>query len=102
MHVSESEGAQVLRAWRPDWSRLARIDAPLPKVPQICPALYVPAKPSLKRSFSTNDDNDYCGSVSENKVRFANAPVTLTSKVIRRHVPRTLHRVISPWKHQGG
>jgi DNA polymerase-3 subunit beta len=76
MHVSDSDGAQVLRCVATDGHRLARIDAELPGV-------IVPRKTVGElRKLLDDDDAQIAVSVSETKVRFVTPGITLTSKVI--------------------
>lgn len=83
MHVSESEGAQVLRCVATDGHRLARIDAPLPEGAADMPGVIVPRKTVAEmRKLLDDDDMIIAVSVSETKVRFATPQMTLTSKVI--------------------
>ena len=83
MHVSDSEGAQVLRCVATDGHRLARIDAPLPDGAGDMPGVIVPRKTVGElRKLLDDDDAQIAVSVSETKVRFATPGITLTSKVI--------------------
>ncbi|SEN80874.1 DNA polymerase III, beta subunit [Paracoccus alcaliphilus] len=84
MHVAQSEdGSPVLRCVATDGHRLARIDAPLPDGAQDMPGVIVPRKTVAElRKLLDEDDADIAVSISETKVRFATAELTLTSKVI--------------------
>jgi DNA polymerase-3 subunit beta len=83
MHVSESEDGKVLRCVATDGHRLARIDAPLPDGAADMPGVIVPRKTvGEMRKLLDDDDMEIAVSVSETKVRFATANITLTSKVI--------------------
>ncbi|MBD3676984.1 MAG: DNA polymerase III subunit beta [Rhodobacteraceae bacterium] len=83
MHVSESDGGQVLRCVATDGHRLARIDAPLPKGADGMPGVIVPRKTVGElRKLLDDDEAEIAISVSETKVRFATPSITLTSKVI--------------------
>ncbi len=83
MHVSESDGGQVLRCVATDGHRLARIDADLPANAADMPGVIVPRKTVAElRKLLDDDDAQIAVSVSETKVRFATPDVTLTSKVI--------------------
>ena len=83
MHVSDSEGAKVLRCVATDGHRLARIDAPLPMGAEGMPGVIVPRKTVGELRKLLDDDNALIAvSVSETKIRFATPTLTLTSKVI--------------------
>lgn len=83
MHVSESEGGQVLRCVATDGHRLARIDADLPPDASNMPGVIVPRKTVAElRKLLDDDEMQIAVSVSETKVRFATPDITLTSKVI--------------------
>ena len=83
MHVSSSDGAQVLRCVATDGHRLARIDAPLPEGAAGMPGVIVPRKTVGElRKLLDDDEAQIAVSVSETKVRFATPVLTLTSKVI--------------------
>ncbi len=83
MHVSDSDGAQVLRCVATDGHRLARIDAELPEGAGGMPGVIVPRKTVGElRKLLDDDDTEIAVSVSETKVRFAAPGITLTSKVI--------------------
>ena len=83
MHVSDSDGAKVLRCVATDGHRLARIDAPLPMGAEDMPGVIVPRKTVGELRKLLEDDNALIAvSVSETKIRFATPTITLTSKVI--------------------
>ncbi len=83
LHVSEAEGAPVLRAVATDGHRLARIDAPLPVGAEAMPGVIVPRKTVGElRKLLDDDEAKIAVSVSETKIRFATPSLTLTSKVI--------------------
>ncbi|HEY0275546.1 MAG TPA: DNA polymerase III subunit beta [Paenirhodobacter sp.] len=83
MHVSQGDSGAVLRCVATDGHRLARIDAPLPEGAAGMPGVIVPRKTVNElRKLLDDDDADIAVSVSETKVRFATAVITLTSKVI--------------------
>lgn len=83
MHVAESEDGPMLRCVATDGHRLARIDAPLPEGAAGLPGVIVPRKTVGElRKLLDDDDADIAVSVSETKIRFATAEITLTSKVI--------------------
>ncbi|WP_299844847.1 DNA polymerase III subunit beta [uncultured Paracoccus sp.] len=83
MHVAQSEEGPVLRCVATDGHRLARIDAPLPEGAANMPGVIVPRKTVAElRKLLDEDDAAIAVSVSETKVRFATATITLTSKVI--------------------
>ena len=83
MHVSDSDGAKVLRCVATDGHRLARIDAPLPMGAEGMPGVIVPRKTVGEMRKLLDDDNALIAvSVSETKIRFATPTITLTSKVI--------------------
>ena len=83
MHVSDSDGAKVLRCVATDGHRLARIDAPLPMGAEDMPGVIVPRKTVGEMRKLLEDDNALIAvSVSETKIRFATPTITLTSKVI--------------------
>lgn len=82
-HVAESDGETMLRCVATDGHRLARIDAPLPAGAGDMPGVIVPRKTvGEMRKLLDGDDADIAVSVSETKIRFATADITLTSKVI--------------------
>lgn len=83
MHVSDSDGAKVLRCVATDGHRLARIDAPLPDGADDMAGVIVPRKTVGElRKLLEEDDMEIAVSVSETKIRFATPDITLTSKVI--------------------
>ena len=83
MHVSDSDGAKVLRCVATDGHRLARIDAPLPMGAEAMPGVIVPRKTVGELRKLLEDDNAIIAvSVSDTKIRFATTTLTLTSKVI--------------------
>ena len=83
MHVSDSDGAPVLRCVATDGHRLARIDADLPDGAADMPGVIVPRKTvGEMRKLLDEDDMEIAVSVSDTKVRFATPEITLTSKVI--------------------
>lgn len=83
LHVSDSDGKQVLRAVATDGHRLARIDADLPDGASAMPGVIVPRKTVGElRKLLEDDEVEIAVSVSETKVRFATPAITLTSKVI--------------------
>ena len=83
MHVSDSDGKQVLRCVATDGHRLARIDADLPEGAGSMPGVIVPRKTVGElRKLLDDDEVEIAVSVSETKVRFATPAITLTSKVI--------------------
>ena len=83
MHVSDSDGAKVLRCVATEGHRLARIDAPLPMGAEGMPGVIVPRKTVGEMRKLLEDDNALIAvSVSETKIRFATPTITLTSKVI--------------------
>ena len=83
MHVADAEEGRKLRCVATDGHRLARIDADLPSGAEDLPGVIVPRKTVGElRKLLEDDDTDIAVSVSETKVRFATADITLTSKVI--------------------
>ena len=83
MHVSDADGAKVLRCVATDGHRLARIDAPLPMGAEGMPGVIVPRKTVGEMRKLLDDDNALIAvSVSDTKIRFATPTITLTSKVI--------------------
>lgn len=83
MHLAQGEDGPVLRCVATDGHRLARIDAPLPKGAEAMPGVIVPRKTVAELKKLLEDDSaEIAVSVSETKVRFATARITLTSKVI--------------------
>ena len=82
-HVANEHAQPSLRAVATDGHRLARIDAPLPIGAEEMADVIVPRKTVGElRKLLEVDDDDVEISVSETKIRFANAGVVLTSKVI--------------------
>ena len=83
MHVATGEDGPVLRCVATDGHRLARIDAPLPDGAADMPGVIVPRKTFGElRKLLDDDSATIAVSVSETKVRFATAEITLISKVI--------------------
>lgn len=83
LHVSDSDGGQVLRCVATDGHRLARIDAELPEGASDMPGVIVPRKTVGElRKLLEDDEMKIAVSVSETKIRFATPDITLTSKVI--------------------
>ena len=83
MHVADGDGGKVLRCVATDGHRLARIDAPLPPGAEAMPGVIVPRKTvGEMRKLLEDDEIAVTVSVSETKVRFATAALSLTSKVI--------------------
>ncbi|MDG1168339.1 MAG: DNA polymerase III subunit beta [Sulfitobacter sp.] len=83
MHISDSDGAKVLRCVATDGHRLARIDAPIPEGAADMPGVIVPRKTVGElRKLLDDDEMKIAVSVSETKIRFATPEITLTSKVI--------------------
>jgi DNA polymerase III subunit beta len=83
MHVAQGAHGPVLRCVATDGHRLARIDADLPPGAEGMAGVIVPRKTVAElRKLLEDDAADIAVSVSETKVRFATAGITLTSKVI--------------------
>ncbi|MDO5631682.1 MAG: DNA polymerase III subunit beta [Paracoccus sp. (in: a-proteobacteria)] len=83
LHVTQADGATVLRCVATDGHRLARVDAPLPPGAEDMPGVIVPRKTVNElRKLLEDDEAAIAVSVSETKVRFATPTQTLTSKVI--------------------
>ena len=83
LHVADGEGGQTLRCVATDGHRLARIDAALPEGASDLPGVIVPRKTVGElRKLLDDDDMQIAVSVSETKIRFATAEITMTSKVI--------------------
>ena len=83
MHVADGDDGRSLRCVATDGHRLARIDAELPPEAEAMPGVIVPRKTVGElRKLLDDDEAEISVSVSETKVRFATAKVTLTSKVI--------------------
>jgi DNA polymerase-3 subunit beta len=83
MHVATGAEGPVLRCVATDGHRLARIDAPLPEGAAAMPGVIVPRKTVGElRKLLDDDAAEITVSVSDTKVRFATAAMTLTSKVI--------------------
>jgi len=83
MHVADYNSEKVLRCVATDGHRLARIDSVLPPDADDMPGIIVPRKTvSELRKLLGDEDLQVAVSVSETKVRFATAEMTLTSKVI--------------------
>jgi DNA polymerase III subunit beta len=82
-HVAPAPDGPALRCVATDGHRLARIDAPLPEGAADMPGVIVPRKTVAElRKLLDDDETPIAVSVSETKIRFAAADVTLTSKVI--------------------
>ena len=98
MHTAEHNNNKVLRCVATDGHRLARIDTVLPIDADKMPGVIIPRKTvSELRKLLDDDDLKIAVSVSETKVRFATAEITLTSKVIDGTFP-DYNRVI-PSEH---
>jgi DNA polymerase-3 subunit beta len=83
LHVAQSEEGPALRCVATDGHRLARIDAPLPKGAADMPGVIVPRKiVGELRKLLDDDEAQITVSISETKIRFATATISLTSKVI--------------------
>ncbi|RRH70232.1 DNA polymerase III subunit beta [Falsigemmobacter faecalis] len=83
MHTAQGEEGPALRCVATDGHRLARIDAPLPEGAAGMPGVIVPRKTVNElRKLLDEGEAEIEVSVSETKVRFSNASLTLTSKVI--------------------
>ena len=83
MHVTEGSDGPALRCVATDGHRLARVDAPLPEGADTMPGVIVPRKTVGElRKLLEDDEVQVAVSVSDTKLRFATADVTLTSKVI--------------------
>lgn len=88
MHIADSENGKVLRCVATDGHRLARIDTDLPDGANDLPGVIVPRKTVAELHKLLDDDKlEIAVSVSETKIRFATASVTLTSKVIDGSFP---------------
>ncbi|WP_340108366.1 DNA polymerase III subunit beta [Pikeienuella sp. HZG-20] len=82
LHASDAT-PPTLRAVATDGHRLARIDAALPDGAAGCPGVIVPRKTVGElRKLLEDDEASIAVSVSETKIRFVAAGLTLTSKVI--------------------
>ncbi len=87
LHAPEG-GSAVLRAVATDGHRLARIDAALPAGAEGCPGVIVPRKTVGElRKLLEDDEAVIAVSVSETKIRFTAAELSLTSKVIDGSFP---------------
>jgi DNA polymerase-3 subunit beta len=83
LHVTESAGAQVLRAVATDGHRLARVELPLPQGAAGMPGVIVPRKTIGEvRKLIDEFDGAVGVSLSDTKVRFAFADAVITSKLI--------------------
>lgn len=87
-HVATTSKGRVLRAVATDGHRLAQIDESLPEKFSDMPGVIVPRKTvgELRAILESNDDT-ISVSVSETKIKFHNASLTLTSKVIDGSFP---------------
>ncbi len=87
-HASDTADGRVMRCVATDGHRLARIDADLPEGAEDLPGVIVPRKTVNElRKLLDDDDAMIAVSVSETKIRFATAEITLTSKVIDGSFP---------------
>ena len=83
LHTAQGDEGPTLRAVATDGHRLARIDAPLPEGAAAMPGVIVPRKTVGElRKLLGDDDTPITVSVSDTKIRFATATISLTSKVI--------------------
>jgi len=83
LHVTESGGAQVLRAVATDGHRLARVELPLPQGSAGMPGVIVPRKTIGEvRKLIDEFDGAVGISLSDTKIRFAFNDAVVTSKLI--------------------
>ena len=83
LHPCEEGGKNFLRAVATDGHRLAQIDVEPPSNMSLFTGVIVPKKTvSELRMVLETDSNEISISVSNNKIRFSNDTLTLTSKVV--------------------
>lgn len=83
LHVTEHDGANVLRAVATDGHRLARVEVPSPDGAAGMPGIIIPRKAVLEVHKLMEDvDEAIEVSLSETKIRFTFDSVVLTSKLI--------------------
>ena len=83
LHVTESDGAQVLRAVATDGHRLARVELPLPQGAAGMPGVIIPRKTIAEvRKLIEEFDGEVGVSLSDTKVRVAFDEAVVTSKLI--------------------
>ena len=83
LHAIEADSGVVLRAVATDGHRLARVEMPLPEGGAEMPGVIIPRKTvaELQKLIDENDGNLEVA-LSDTKIRFSFANVTLTSKLI--------------------
>jgi len=102
LHVTESEGAKVLRAVATDGHRLARVELPLPEGAASMPGVIVPRKTVNElRKLLDEVTGDVEVALSDTRIQFHVGPVILTSKLIdgtfpeyERVIPRDNDKVL--------
>ena len=102
LHVTESEGAKVLRAVATDGHRLARVELPLPSGAASMPGVIVPRKTVNElRKLLDEVTGDVEVALSDTRIQFQAGPVLLTSKLIdgtfpeyERVIPRDNDKVL--------
>ncbi len=83
LHIENNGKKDVLRAVATDGHRLARVDSELPQDAAGMPGVIIPRKTVLELRMIMDENNqEIAVSISETKVRFSTATVSLTSKVI--------------------
>ncbi|MGH7104362.1 MAG: DNA polymerase III subunit beta [Acetobacteraceae bacterium] len=102
LHVTESEGTNLLRAVATDGHRLARVEETLPEGATSMPGVIVPRKTVLELRKLLDETTDLVDvGLSETRIQFGLGPVTLTSKLIdgtfpeyERVIPRNNDKVL--------
>lgn len=102
LHVTESDGTNLLRAVATDGHRLARVEETLPEGATSMPGVIVPRKTVLELRKLLDETTDLVDvGLSETRIQFGLGPVTLTSKLIdgtfpeyERVIPRNNDKVL--------
>lgn len=83
LHVTDSDGAQVLRAVATDGHRLAKVELPVPEGAVGMPGVIIPRKAVQEiRKLIDEFDGEVAIALSDTKVRFGFDNAVLTSKLI--------------------
>jgi DNA polymerase-3 subunit beta len=102
LHATESAGVRVLRAVATDGHRLARVEEPLPEGAENMPGVIVPRKTVAElRKLIDEVSGDVDIALSDTRIQFHIAGITLTSKLIdgtfpeyERVIPRDNDKVL--------
>ncbi|MCS6890954.1 MAG: DNA polymerase III subunit beta [Rhodovarius sp.] len=108
LHVSEQDGAPMLRAVATDGHRLARVEVPMPEGARGMPGVIVPRKTVNElRKLAEETEGEVEIRLSDTKIQFTLGPVKLTSKLIdgtfpdyERVIPKANDKVLTVAKKQ--